>query len=106
MDRIVIKLGLSHPIGRDRNWLEFLSVLDATFSYFDADTEVSEDSKTRCQEDIAKTHALFSTVAEQDGLKDRTGPLGLLELEKRARKHGLSTGSSASYPTRATFSSL
>lgn len=80
----------------DRNWLEFLSVLDGTFAAIRDGSEASESAKTECSEAITKTHQLFSRLAEQDGLKDRSGLLGLLELEKRARSHGLSTGSSKS----------
>jgi len=43
-------------------------------------------------ENITKTKELFVKTAEQDGQSDRSAGLALLELEKRARKHGLSTG--------------
>lgn len=68
---------------RDRNWLEFLAVLDATFT-----------SKVESEISTAVDHArnLFNKVAEEDGIEDRTGLLALLELEKRAQAHGVSTG--------------
>ncbi|PCH37977.1 hypothetical protein WOLCODRAFT_135971 [Wolfiporia cocos MD-104 SS10] len=77
---------------KDRNWLEFLSVLDATFADLSAtsDTDV-EAAKAASAENIAKTRECFAQVAEGDGRKDRSGLLALLELEKRARSHGLST---------------
>ncbi|GBE82163.1 hypothetical protein SCP_0405430 [Sparassis crispa] len=73
-----------------RNWLEFLAVLDATF--WDVTSELSDTDTTRaaCAEEISKTRKFFTQVAEQDGLHDRSGPLALLELERRARMHGLS----------------
>jgi N-terminal acetyltransferase B complex non-catalytic subunit len=79
----------------DRNWLEFLSVLDATFSDFtqppgEAVADPIE-SKKECVERISKTRAFFFGLA-QNSDKDRSGLLALLELEKRARIHGLSTG--------------
>ncbi|KAF8212156.1 actin cytoskeleton organization protein [Mycena galopus ATCC 62051] len=67
----------------DRNWLEFLSVLDATFSSL-------ASAKTKCSSDAAKTQELFTQLASQDGHKDRSALLALLELEKRARFHGIS----------------
>ncbi|KAH9854239.1 N-acetyltransferase B complex non catalytic subunit-domain-containing protein [Lenzites betulinus] len=73
---------------KDRNWLEFLSVLDATFS--DVET-----AKAEIPERIVKARQFFGKVAELDGVKDRSGPLALLELEKRARQHELATDSSS-----------
>lgn len=35
---------------------------------------------------------------EKDGLKDRSGLLALLELEKRSRVYGLSSGASRDFP--------
>ncbi|KAL0581537.1 mitochondrial distribution and morphology [Marasmius crinis-equi] len=72
----------------DRNWLEFLSVLDATFSYVTKDA--TEESKTQCSEHIRKTEEFFTSIAESDGRKERAGPLALLELEHRARIHNVS----------------
>ncbi|THH20680.1 hypothetical protein EW146_g718 [Bondarzewia mesenterica] len=78
---------------KDRNWLEFLSVLDVTFSSV-ASGEPSDSAKEECVQHVSKTRELLTKVAEEDGLKDRSALLALLELEKRARIHGLSTGSS------------
>ncbi|GLB34889.1 putative N-acetyltransferase B complex (NatB) non catalytic subunit [Lyophyllum shimeji] len=82
---------------KDRNWLEFLSILDATFSYFtpsEADgPSSSETSKSEGLEHLAKTQELFTRIAEEDGPKDRSAGLALLELEKRARSHGISQDS-------------
>jgi N-terminal acetyltransferase B complex non-catalytic subunit len=78
-------------IKRDRNWLEFLSVLDTTLP-----RQVSSSHSEQCRQDVeAKiTHskALFSKIAEEDGLKDRSAFLALLELDKRSLAHGLSKG--------------
>ncbi|KAJ3732242.1 actin cytoskeleton organization protein [Lentinula guzmanii] len=71
----------------DRNWLEFLSVVDGTF----ASLTDSEDAKEQSASKISNTLALFTKISVQDGRKDRSGLLGLLELEHRARKHGVST---------------
>ncbi|TFK76275.1 actin cytoskeleton organization protein [Pluteus cervinus] len=66
---------------KDRNWLEFLAVLDATF----------EGPEKPTAESIEHAVHLFTSVAEIDGTKDRTGLLALLEVEKRARQSNLST---------------
>ena len=76
----------------DRNWLEFLSILDATFSDVSKTEVPDEAAKTSCAELINKTQEFLALVAERDGVRDRSGPLALLELELRARKFGLSTG--------------
>ncbi|TBU65814.1 N-acetyltransferase B complex non catalytic subunit-domain-containing protein [Dichomitus squalens] len=68
---------------KDRNWLEFLAVLDATF--------VDPEDKSATAESIKKTRELLGKVVEEDGVKDRSGHLALLELEKRSRQHGLAT---------------
>ncbi|KAG6845343.1 hypothetical protein H0H87_010800 [Tephrocybe sp. NHM501043] len=79
---------------KDRNWLEFLSVLDATFSYFtSSEAEGSSTSKSGCLEHVKKTQELFTQIAQDDGPKDRSAALALLELEKRARTHGVSQDS-------------
>ncbi|KAG6917964.1 hypothetical protein DXG01_017148 [Tephrocybe rancida] len=77
---------------QDRNWLEFLSVLDATFSYLTA-SEGSSTASPGCLEHVAQTQELFTKLAQQDGPKDRSAALALLELEKRARAHGISRDS-------------
>lgn len=41
---------------------------------------------------MQEVRELFDDIAAKDGLSDRSSPLALLELEKRARTHGLSTG--------------
>ncbi|KAJ7235444.1 actin cytoskeleton organization protein [Mycena haematopus] len=74
----------------DRNWLEFLSVLDATFSSLKGAQEQNESAKTKCSSHVAKTEELLSKMALQDGHKDRSALLALLELEKRAQSHGIS----------------
>ncbi|KAG6874208.1 hypothetical protein C0995_003754 [Termitomyces sp. Mi166 len=76
----------------DRNWLEFLSILDATFSYFSSSVE-SSPSRREGLEQVEKTQELFTRIAEEDGSKDRSAALALLELEKRARNHGISKDS-------------
>nr|VWO98683.1 MAPKK kinase Kpp4 [Ganoderma boninense] len=70
---------------KDRNWLEFLAVLDATFS--------NPGDKSVTSENITKTREFLGKVVEEDGVKDRSGHLALLELEKRSRQHGLATDS-------------
>ena len=71
-------------------------MLDATLP-----RQVSSSHSEQCRQDVeAKiTHskALFSKIAEGDGLKDRSGFLALLELDKRSLAHGLSKG--RYYPT-------
>ncbi|KAF9464770.1 N-acetyltransferase B complex non catalytic subunit-domain-containing protein [Collybia nuda] len=81
---------------QNRNWLEFLSVLNATFCYLDpsqndSSSTLSEGAKVHCAEHITRTQELFTRLALEDGSKDRSSMLGLLELEGRARKYGLST---------------
>ncbi|KAF9075215.1 N-acetyltransferase B complex non catalytic subunit-domain-containing protein [Rhodocollybia butyracea] len=74
----------------DRNWLEFLSVVDGTFSHLTV-SKPSEDAREQCLSKVSNTLALFTKISVQDGKKDRSGLLGLLELESRSRKHGIST---------------
>ncbi|OCH92238.1 hypothetical protein OBBRIDRAFT_791472 [Obba rivulosa] len=78
---------------KDRNWLEFLAVLDAAFADV-AGQEVDEAKKAACSEAVAKTRELLAQIAEEDGRRDRSGLLALLELEKRARAHNVSIGPS------------
>ncbi|KAF8238594.1 actin cytoskeleton organization protein [Tricholoma matsutake] len=79
----------------DRNWLEFLSVLDATFP--DSTPSQNHDNvehvKAEYSKRIADTQNLLTTLAEEDGQKDRSALLALLELENRARSHRLSNDS-------------
>lgn len=79
---------------RDRNWLEFLAVLDATFADLDTEGSVTEAAKAACAERIAHAQELFGKVVEVDGVKERAGHLALLELEKRSQQHGLAAGQS------------
>ncbi|KAJ8078904.1 mitochondrial distribution and morphology [Marasmius tenuissimus] len=72
----------------DRNWLEFLSVIDATFSHIAEDA--GDEAKTQCSEQLRKAEEFFMSTAEADGSKERAGPLALLELEHRARTHEVS----------------
>lgn len=85
-------LPLSHSDqnNRDRNWLEFLAVLDAVLS----STSLSSiDSDI--QPKIHHAKELFNKVVEEDGLKDRSGHLALLELERRAQLHNASEGANS-----------
>ncbi|KAH8106992.1 actin cytoskeleton organization protein [Cristinia sonorae] len=79
---------------KDRNWLEFLSVLDATFWDVTSTSEPTEEARESCKKYIAQTHDMLQQLADLDGLKDRSAMLALLELEKRARQHGFSSGAS------------
>ncbi|KAF8559771.1 actin cytoskeleton organization protein [Imleria badia] len=76
----------------DRNWLEFLSVLDSTFAPISSqrEGEITEESKNECLENVSKTRAFLAEVAEKDGTKNRGAPLALLELEHRAHKFAFS----------------
>ena len=74
---------------RDRNWLEFLAVLDATLPPASSSlVELNPDIQSK----VDHARELFARVSEDDGLKDRSGSLALLELEHRARAHGVSQG--------------
>ncbi|KAI0006129.1 actin cytoskeleton organization protein [Russula compacta] len=68
---------------RDRNWLEFVSVLDATFLPSTDHQSPQLDLVQR----VAKTRDLFTKVSEDDGSRDRTAWLGLMELEKLCVRH-------------------
>ncbi|KAF8798082.1 actin cytoskeleton organization protein [Phlegmacium glaucopus] len=78
---------------KDRNWLEFLSILDATLPRQVSPTH-SEQSRQDMETKYAYSKALFSRIVEEDGLQDRSGFLALLELEKRSVAHELSQDSS------------
>ncbi|KAI0807388.1 N-acetyltransferase B complex non catalytic subunit-domain-containing protein [Fomes fomentarius] len=75
----------------DRNWLEFLSVIDGTFADLTAGDADVEAAKATTAERITETREFLGKVVEADGVKDRSGHLALLELEKRSRQHGLAT---------------
>ena len=79
---------------RDRNWLEFLSVLDATFcsDKNDEHSTPTEVSRAAGLERVTVSEKFFTRIAEEDGARDRSALLASLELEKRARDHGLSSG--------------
>ena len=66
---------------RDRNWLEVLAILDATFS---AERDTAEY--------VEEARKFFVEIAQRDGRKDRSGALALLELEKRAIERSVSKG--------------
>jgi hypothetical protein len=48
--------------------------------------------KENAIEHVEEARKFFSEIAELDGRKDRSGPLALLELEKRAKEHSISEG--------------
>ncbi|KAI0256800.1 actin cytoskeleton organization protein [Lactifluus subvellereus] len=73
---------------RDRNWLEFVSILDATFLP-STQHEPSLASSTNLAQRVEKTRDLFAKVAEEDGSHDRAGWLGLMELERLGPVHGV-----------------
>jgi len=58
-----------------------LAILDATFS-----------AEGNTAEFVEATRRFFTEIAERDGQKDRSGPLALLELEKRANESSISKG--------------
>ncbi|KAF4576791.1 hypothetical protein EYR36_004771 [Pleurotus pulmonarius] len=71
----------------DRNWLEFLSFLDAVFIPDTETDQSSEAFKTACLDRMEHARQVLEKISEKDGKKDRSGPLALLELEKRSRSH-------------------
>ncbi|KAH9063337.1 N-acetyltransferase B complex non catalytic subunit-domain-containing protein [Lactarius vividus] len=83
---------------RDRNWLEFLSVLDATFLPSTLSNGTHHESSSSLPSDFAqhkeKTRELFAKVVEEDGSHDRAGWLGLMELEKLSTTHGVPSDAS------------
>jgi N-terminal acetyltransferase B complex non-catalytic subunit len=52
----------------------------------------SETKRAVCAELVTSTRDFLTQIAQQDGKKDRSGRLALLELEKRARSYSMSTG--------------
>jgi hypothetical protein len=78
----------SRGLRRDRNWLEFVSILDATFLPATRHESMHPDLEER----VAKTRDLFTKVAEQDGNRDRAAWLGLMELERVCGVHEVPTG--------------
>ncbi|KAG1756688.1 N-acetyltransferase B complex non catalytic subunit-domain-containing protein [Suillus paluster] len=78
--------------GTDRNWLEFVSVIDAAFAPVQG-SDISAEGKSECSENIAKTRVFLSEIAEVDS-NDRSASLARLELEKNAFSHGISSDES------------
>lgn len=54
--------------------------------------DVSEEGKSECFENIAKTRDFLTKIAEIDGSNNRSASLAFLELEKNAVSHGISSG--------------
>jgi len=52
----------------------------------------SDEMQIKCSEPIRHARQLFLRVAEEDGVKDRSGLLAGLELGRRSKLHGLSLG--------------
>jgi N-terminal acetyltransferase B complex non-catalytic subunit len=72
--------------------------MDATFLGSDSDEVAGSDADRQERLDrVSRTRDLFTRLAELDGKKDRTAFLAVLELEKRARVHGLSHGQRACF---------
>ena len=96
LERVCLTSCLWYPranrLFRDHNWLEFLSVLDSTFTPVSSQREGEDtaESNNECLENISRARAFLAEVAEKDGTKNRAAPLALLELEHRAHKFGLS----------------
>lgn len=75
----------------DRNWLEFLSIIDATFAPITSAQDVAtEDHRQECRDNMSKAQTFLADIAQKDGVKNRAAPLALTELEHRAFTHGLS----------------
>ncbi|TDL21521.1 actin cytoskeleton organization protein [Rickenella mellea] len=74
---------------KDRNWLEFRSVLDSAFSDIIPGEDIPEPVITQVKE----TRDLLAGIAEADGRTDRGAALALVELEWRAREKGVSSHS-------------
>ncbi|KAI0302144.1 N-acetyltransferase B complex non catalytic subunit-domain-containing protein [Russula brevipes] len=70
----------------DRNWLEFVSILDATFL---PSTHHHQSTQPDLAQRVEKTRDLFTKVAEEDGSRDRAAWLGLMELERLCVIHGV-----------------
>lgn len=71
-----------------------MSVLDATFAPITTASEgtPSEEARSSVKAKIDSARDLFTQVAELDTVKDRSGLLALVELERRAREHKFSEG--------------
>jgi len=74
------------------------TLLDATHPSVPTSTELGSSKGTSAKIQLAQD--LFLDVTRQDRLKDRSGHLALLELERRVRAHGLSQGLLTTSPGR------
>lgn len=86
---------MTDPRSSDRNWLEFLSVIDGTFHQASGGDESSSpegSSSSEISDRVSKSQKFFERIAEKDGRRDRSGLLALLELERRVRLDELATG--------------
>ena len=86
----------AHSVCRDRNWLEFLAVLDSTFAEVSNSSEPSDDVRAKCTDSVTSTREQFRKLADGDETTSRErGPLlAQLELDKRARHYGVNVGGS------------
>ena len=67
--------------------------MDATFYPLTSSSDpASDEVKASVSEQVAKARQVFTDAATEDGPKDRSGLLALLELEKRTKRHGLTSG--------------
>lgn len=76
----------------DRNWLEFLSILDGTFSPITrskSDGQPSNEAREICKSQIEEARAFFEEITDKDGHKDRSAWLALVDLAQRERLNGL-----------------
>lgn len=55
-------------------------------------SDISEENKLESSQNVEKTRVFLNEIAELDGTKNRASPLALLELEKKALSHGISSG--------------
>lgn len=74
----------------DRNWLEFKSLLDAAFAPLAGDAEPSEEARSQCTENVEDIREFLENIKREDGRRDRSASLALVDLAHRERKHGLS----------------
>lgn len=78
----------------DRNWLEFKSLLDAAFAPLAGDAEPSEEARSQCTENVEDIREFLENIKREDGRRDRSASLALVDLAHRERKHGLSKSTS------------
>lgn len=55
-------------------------------------SDINEERKSECSQNIEKTRVFLAEIAELDGSKNRSAPLAILELEKKALSYGISSG--------------